>query len=393
MTEPFPSICVNWAVYDVPAIWAMVGPEREWVSREQTSAWLRTSEMLAAHQSNLQLLRDRVAQYWSPESSAASRPLLGQLDSLIDSTTHASEVARTNANALSLLTDALMEAKARVQPLQEAWATATTDTERARLNKQAWTVMSEADSRVIEHASLLEIPPDYRPPSMDDPGLPVSADPPGGTKPAAIPPLEERGTLEARTAPGATTGGAYNSSEAGAGGRSDPSPWSTSPILAGDGPPATQPADSGGLADHLDPSTSLSTPTRHAPTVDGVLAAPPSSSRAVGARAAVGETMGIERVPVGPLPADGIIGGKPGSMTARAGGPVQNVASEPVGSGLIGGGLGVGGLRSSGAPRRPYPADEEWEMPAGVEPVIKPDPAPDPKTAFDPGPNVIGLRR
>jgi hypothetical protein len=63
MSQPFPSICVNWSVYDVPAIWAMVGPEREWVSREQTSAWLRTSEMLDAHQTNLQALRDRVAEH------------------------------------------------------------------------------------------------------------------------------------------------------------------------------------------------------------------------------------------------------------------------------------------------------------------------------------------
>ena len=63
------------------------------------------------------------------------------------------------------------------------------------------------------------------------------------------------------------------------------------------------------------------------------------------------------------------------------------------GGGMFGGGRGAGGSRSLGTRRRQYPADEEWETPAGVQSVIKPLPPPDPKTAFDPGPNVIGLNR
>jgi len=79
MTD-FASICVNWTLYDVPAIWAMVGPEREWVSREQTGAWLRTSEMLDSHSSNLQALRERVAEHWSPEGSQESRAVIEELN-------------------------------------------------------------------------------------------------------------------------------------------------------------------------------------------------------------------------------------------------------------------------------------------------------------------------
>jgi hypothetical protein len=390
MTEPFPSICVNWAVYDVPAIWAMVGPEREWVSREQTSAWLRTSEMLAAHQSNLQLLRDRVAQYWSPESSAASRILATQLDSLIDSVSTASQAARSNASAVSLLTDALMEAKERVQPLYDAWGAATTDADRARLNKQAWTVMGEADSRVIEHASLLAVPPEYTPPEIRSGSKGrVPVDTPGRWQPAiraaAIPPLREppHFTQGQGTAPVGSDDGPDKAS-----------PRPMDPVLAAGGrPPAGLPTSSSADQEGSHSRVQfVAAPAGRALPAGGVLGVPTAPARALGPRTSVGGAFGGEPGRGGPVPSDGVIGGRPAG-TARAGQVVQDGAGEPRESGLLGGGLGAGGLRPIATSRRQYPADEEWEMPTGVEPVIKPGPEPDPKTAFDPGPNVIGLPR
>jgi hypothetical protein len=395
MTEPFPSICVNWAVYDVPAIWAMVGPEREWVSREQTSAWLRTSEMLAAHQSNLQLLRDRVAQYWSPESSAASRALIKQLDSLIHSVTAAAEAARTNATAVSLLTDALMEAKARVEPLHDAWGAAATDAERARLNKQAWVVMSEADSRVIEHGSLLQVPSGYVPPSIEEGTQPPQSGQgriASATRPAIVPPLSDTPTR------GAGPSTSSRSSSAPAPSHVDPdnpSQRATSPVLAGGGtPPAGQAAGSGnGVTDPPTPRHLLAPPSEQALSVRGVISSPPAvTGEALGMRGGFGGIGEPERI--GRPSVESVIGGRP-SGAARAGQTATSGATEPMQGGLIGGGLGVGGSRSPGTQQRRYPAEEEWEVPTGVEPVIELGlgPEPDPKIAFDPGPNVIGLRR
>jgi hypothetical protein len=102
--------------------------------------------------------------------------------------------------------------------------------------------------------------------------------------------------------------------------------------------------------------------------------------------------LGAEPEWIAPSPVNGVIGGKP-NVAGRAGRAAPAESTEPMMGGLLGSGLGSGGFRSAATDRRQYPADEEWEMPTGVEPVIRPGPEPDPRTAFDPGPNVIGLRR
>ena len=402
MTD-FASICVNWTLYDVPAIWAMVGPEREWVSREQTGAWLRTAEMLDSHSSNLQTLRERVAQHWSPEGSPASQALLQQLDSLISSTTTASEASRTNATALGLLVDALMEAKTEIEPLHEAWASAVTNVQRDKLNQQAQAIMSQTDSRVIEHASLLTVPPEYVLPTRDDPGSTVSPDSSGSTgaaiRPADIPPLREPPPFPARAASGSGGGGV----RPGAGGVGPGSPvgpadapvWDSSPpVLAGGSPQSTPPSGFGGRPEILGPTQFVESPGGRALSVGGVLGPPPAASAGGGPRPATGAAFGSEPERLGiPSPVEGVIGGKPNALGARAGQPAPTGASEPMEGGLLGGGMVAGGPRPLGTRRRQYPADEEWETQVGVEPVITPPPPPDPKTAFDPGPNVIGLNR
>jgi hypothetical protein len=83
MVEIFNPVLMNWDEYDVPAIWAMVEPEQESANREQVSAWLRTSQMLASHQANLQTVRDRLTDRWPPEGSAAARQFLSKLDALV----------------------------------------------------------------------------------------------------------------------------------------------------------------------------------------------------------------------------------------------------------------------------------------------------------------------
>jgi hypothetical protein len=399
MTSGFPSICMNWTVYDVPAIWAMVSPEREWVSREQTSAWLRTSQMLDAHQSNLQLLRDRVAEHWAPEGSPASQILIKQLDSLIHSVTSASDASRTNASALSLLTDALMETRAKVQPLYEAWGAATTESRKTELNQQAWTVMSQGDSRVIEHASQLTVPPDYSPPRKDDPGTPMSAGmqerAPMDARPANIPPLTEPPTQRGDSWPGSL---GSNGGDAGPTGRSaaeadKAAGWSANPILAASGTPRVD-QERGSASRSSDPPAPpriASSGLPQAVSVGGLLNPPSSPSHPAGAGMSSSRVTSPEFERFTPSSVDGVIGGRPPAGTRRV---EQSNPTERMEGGLLGGGLGLGAGRSQqpGGQRR-YPADEEWAMPSGVEPVLKPGPEPDPKTAFDPGPNVIGLHR
>jgi hypothetical protein len=401
MTD-FASICVNWTLYDVPAIWAMVGPEREWVSREQTAAWLRTSEMLEVHSSNLQALRERVAEHWSPEGSQASQTLLVELDSLIDSTTRASAVSRTNATALGLLVDALMEAKAGIEPLHEAWSSAVTNVQRDKLNQQARAVMSQADSRVIEHASLLAIPPEYVPPTIDGPGPIVTPKTSGSTgaaiRPAEVPPLREPPPLPAWAAfdPGDGVPPSAGAARPGSPlGPADPSMWPASPpVLAGGSPPSTPTSGLRDLPAASSPSQFVDSLGGRVLPVGGVLGLPSATPSAIGPRSPLATAFGGEPEHIGaPPPVEGVIGGKPKALGSRTGQATVGAGEPMEGGALLGGGLGAGGSRPLETRRRQYPADEEWETPVGVQSVIKPPPPPDPQTAFDPGPNVIGLNR
>jgi hypothetical protein len=401
MTD-FASICVNWSVYDVPAIWAMVGPENDWVSREQTSAWLRSAEMLESHSSNLQLLRDRVVEHWPPQNSPASQTFVDQLDSLIDSTAHASVVSRTNATALSLLVDALMEAKAAIQPLHEAWGSAVTDAQRAQLNQKAWTIMSQADSRVTEHASVLTVPPEYVSPRINDPTHQVSSGEPGSSgpriRPPEIPQLREPPPLPARaasdpsgsgTGPGIRPGSSPGPSAPP--GEADPgASGGVPPVLTGGGSPPGPPSGFGSGPAALAPSQFVDSPVGRVLPLGGVLGLPPDAPARAVPRSATGGALGGEPERIAaPAPVEGVFAGKPNAVGMRNGQTGPAGSGEPMEGGLLGGGLGAGGVRPLGTRRRQYPADEDWEMPTGVEPVIKPSLPPDARTAFDPGPGVI----
>jgi hypothetical protein len=141
-------------------------------------------------------------------------------------------------------------------------------------------------------------------------------------------------------------------------------------------------------------STPSDTRAMRALPTGGVLALPPAGfGRLPGSYPAGG------RVPNAGMDAMAVEESVHGVAPVQAGGRtpatrgVPAADREPGAGGLIGGGFGGGGPRPLGTHRRQYPADEEWRLPAGVEPVIQPDPEPDPRTAFDPGPNVIGGRR
>jgi hypothetical protein len=58
--------------------------------------------------------------------------------------------------------------------------------------------------------------------------------------------------------------------------------------------------------------------------------------------------------------------------------------------GLVGDGLHAGSIRAHSTLRRQYPAAEEWDLPAGVAPVVRASRPSSARTTFDPGPNVIG---
>lgn len=386
MTEAFLSVCMNWTAYDVPTLWAMLAPEQDGTNREQASAWLRTFEMLDAHHANLQTLRDEIAERWPPGSSGASVALLERLDALLTSTRASADAARRNTTALDLLTDALMEAKAKIQPLQAQWDTAPPG-QRIALTTQARAIMSQADNRVIEHASLLTVPPGYEIPTVK--WSSVTPDTPGAsgdeTSRTTISPL--RGPAPAGGAPGPAVSVGPTARQ------SNPQSYSPDPILMGGPPQVESPPGSGFRAPTL-PGTPQPEPMpvgQGQQPVPGILS-PLSQPGFVGGRGTtLGGPTGMESERNGAMnPARGVIAGKSSLPVEMDVSPARS--GEPMTGGLLGGGM-VGGRSTTRTWQRQYSLDEEWDVPTGVDPVLKPAPKPDPKTAFDPGPNVIGLGR
>jgi hypothetical protein len=391
MTQPnynFTPVSINWDAYDVPALWSMLEPEQGWSNRSQVSAWLRMHDMLVAHQENLQRIREGIVERWSPEGSVAAQLFGKRLDDLIDSAQEASYAARSNASALNLLTDALLDARSGIERLYRAWQSAAPQ-QQAQLNRQAQAIMNQADARVIEHGNQFTRPPDVPQASLESwkPDSGQSQESPTVPGRPVVPPLEASPAGDPDWVP--ASNGTQTSSPAGPDSGSAWGQASPKPVLSGTPrvlptgsiPPAWVDADRA-LMHSGPPAGSLPVP--------GVLALPPvvgdhqADSFAAWRGTQGGGTGGIATEVPDPAGAPVRPGGR-GLTGGRAA-----AESAPLTGGLVGGGLGTRPLDN----RRPqYPAEEEWELPVGVAPIIRPAPERDPRTAFDPGPNVIGGRR
>ncbi len=391
MTQPTPNftpVAVRWESYDVPALWAMVESEQDWANREQVGAWMRMHDMLVSHQENLQRIRAGIVDRWPPEGSPTARAFIARLDGLIGSAQEASQAARSNASALNLLTDALLDARSGIESLHFAWQSATPQ-QQARLNQQARALMAQADARVIEHGNQFTPPPDVTPPSNESwqPDPVLSQPPPASGSRGIILSMDSSQGLEVaaanRLAPTRSESDTMVPIQA--------TDQGLPPTLAGLPPTAPQPPGLQTASRQSARATSHSIPSLQ---VGGVLALPSAvagralgwldrpgrlPSTGTGAAAVEGPGRAVAPVHAG--------GGSLSSVPARA------EEGEPAPNGFVGGGLGAASMRPAGNRRNQYPDQEEWQIPRGVQPVLQPSPAPDPKTAFDPGPNVIGGRR
>jgi hypothetical protein len=156
-----PGQCTNWEEYELPAIWAMLESENEWVNALQAAAWNRTFRLLDSHRSRLQALKYELTERWPPETSETSRAILVEFDRLIDSVATASHAASGNALGLSGITDSLLAAKTAVQELYQRWEQKATT--RRELTEQARKIIARADNEVYDHAQRLTVPFSYDP--------------------------------------------------------------------------------------------------------------------------------------------------------------------------------------------------------------------------------------
>ena len=378
MAETMTPVREDWNRFDVPEIWAMIAPEREGTNREQVNAWLRTSEMLASHQTNLQTIRDRLAERWPPTGSGAARQLLARIDAFILSARASSEVTRSNASALSLLTDALADAQSRIEPIYRAWQSSA-PRQRVELAQQARAVMAQTDAIVAEHGGQFIAPDEDWWIPREGGGQDSGTAPPQRIKslsrPSIIPPLSK--------APGETNSTLRQSGQSGNAAIGDPTLPQLRLSNTVSETPTTQDLEYAALRsptglpmegvlelepDLLSPIPSPTRPLKELVTNDKKFGGMPSETP-------------IDQVIRGGRsdPSRGELGKSP----AEGGRTTQ----EPLGGGLLG---GVGAARQARVASRPtYPREEEWAVSEGVSPILKLTPPRAP--TFDPGPNVIGF--
>ncbi|MEV6926004.1 hypothetical protein AB0M46_16125 [Dactylosporangium sp. NPDC051485] len=108
--------------YSAISLWNMVAGENLDNNTAHEGAWDQKLKLLTKQIGNLQSLREQVAACWNPEQSAAARTFLGQIDGLLGAMTQASDAATKVHRQYSAVSEALLDAKRQLEPLQKAYS-------------------------------------------------------------------------------------------------------------------------------------------------------------------------------------------------------------------------------------------------------------------------------
>ncbi|MCG5460447.1 hypothetical protein MED01_000316 [Micromonospora sp. MED01] len=353
---------------DVNSMWACLQDHDTTNHWKQVAGWRKVCDLAQTHLGRLQQYRRGLAEAWPPETSAASRTYLAELDALIDKVQRTHDAAAANYTALSAATQAIGTTRAALRKIHEEYATkfqqkqayesmvadpkavmgnrTTTppvaDGELERLNVQARSMMFSLSGELQQAQATLQKPPAARPPVQSGDPDALTAAPTAPIIPPIIPiPMPTGGNRAAsRIAPpdvaapipqtqgvGPVLGGA------GSGLTNNPTTINTGSTV----PPA--PAAHPGLGP-LPPNTPISprpitTPSSGGHTPTGSVSRPQALHPTPPARSS---------------PPSGIIGGLPTGGVAPLGpNTAQPRKVNPIGGVIGGGGAGTGPTGGAGS--------------------------------------------
>ncbi|RZU73252.1 hypothetical protein EV384_1653 [Micromonospora kangleipakensis] len=342
---------------------------------KQVAGWRKVCDLALAHLSRLREYRRGLAAAWPPETNAAARAYIGELDQLIDKVQHTHDAAAANYDALAAATRAIGSTRAELEPLYQEYATKlqqkqayeatvadpkavagsrlpeqppVTDADLERLNVKGRGLMTGLSGELQQAQVMLRTPPPAPklPRQTEDPDVYGNS---GPIIPPIVPvPISTSGSVAAVSRPSTAARPVHTpaASNVGpvlgaAGSRLAPAPTNPGPNGLTPANPATP-----------SPGTALS-PTF--PTDSGALRRPGvplgEPSRPV-RRPLSGGTNGLPHAaPSPPLPPGGLIGGTPAMGLSQPSGNTSPRRVNPVG-GVIGGG-GAGTAPTGGAGSRP----------------------------------------
>lgn len=354
-------------------MWACLQDQDTTGQWKQVAGWRKVCDLALAHVSRLREYRRGLAEAWPPETNAAARAYLGELDQLIDQVQRTHDAAAANYDALAAATRAIGSTRADLKPLFDEYAEKVrqkqayetvladpkavagsrlpekppvTDAELEELNVRARGLMTGLSGELQQAQVMLRQPPPRKWPGRDEGTVGANDQPVTPVIPPIVPvPLPSQGssTRVDRQARAGSVASAPTASGVG-------------PILGGAGAGLAPPAVSASAqTPQLQPMPQPSTPTP--PPITGF---PSSSSRSVPPG-----RLGEPWRPAGPSPTGdiphpnpprtpplgGMIGGAPGMGMGQSGSSAPTRRVNPIG-GVIGGG-GAGTAPTGAAGSRP----------------------------------------
>lgn len=388
----------DWRLMDVLSMWACLQDQDTTGQWKQVAGWRKVCDLALAHLSRLREYRRGLAEAWPPETNAAARAYLGELDQLIDQVQRTHDAAAANYDALAAATRAIGSTRAELQPLHDEYAEKVrqkrayetiladpkavagsrlpekppvTDADLEQLNVRARGLMTGLSSELQQAQVMLRQPPPPARPVRDSPELDTAASPAGAMPiippvvPIPVGPATATPVSGAAKSPKpfpAVSGGAGPILGAGpvlGGVSSGLAPRLAGPSAGGAFPssPTLPLPPNLGQPSTLPPLTALGrgTSATSSPGITGDGRFKPTSP---------GELpKNLTQPSQRPMQPGGLIGGMPGAAVGQPGSPMSPRRVNPVG-GVIGGGAAgtsptgaagsrPGGVRASGAHAMP----------------------------------------
>ncbi|MCT2278367.1 hypothetical protein M3G91_12145 [Micromonospora chalcea] len=141
----------DWRLMDVLSMWACLQDQDTTGQWKQVAGWRKVCDLALTHLSRLREYRRGLAEAWPPETNAAARAYIAELDQLIDRVQRTHDAAAANYDALAAATRAIGSARAELQPLHEEY-------EKKLRQKRAYEA-TIADPKAVAGSRLPERPP------------------------------------------------------------------------------------------------------------------------------------------------------------------------------------------------------------------------------------------
>ncbi|MFE9688858.1 hypothetical protein [Micromonospora sp. NPDC005806] len=366
----------DWHLMDVLSMWACVQDQDTTGQWKQVAGWRKICDLALAHLSRLREYRRGLADAWPPETNAAARTYLAELDQLIDKVQRTHDAAVANYDALAAATRAIASTRADLKLLHDEYAAKfqqkqayeeivadpkavagsrlpttppVTDADLEGLNVRARGLMVGLSGELQQAQAMLRQPPPAQRPGIET----NNPDAYGSAQAPIIPPVVP---VAVAASPMQLTPHEFSTTKSPA---IVPTAAGPGPVLGGTGPALTlPPVTAAPSITPTVPPTSSTIPTGNMPPLVPPIAAPGQDRKVKPISERLGPTNKSltggppHAAPPRPMQPGGLIGGTPGMGLGQPGArAIPSHRVNPVG-GIIGGG-GAGTAPSGAAGSRP----------------------------------------